>query len=472
MRMTPPTLSMKAKRFALVAFSVLLALGACEIPVFAQGTTFTYQGSLSLGGIPASGVYDFTFALFDNNAAGQQIGVTSTNLGVAVTNGVFSATLDFGANFPGAPRWLRIGVRANGGGAFTLLNPLQGLTPTPYAITAASAGSVLAGNVVGTVALAQLPASIVTNGSGNLNLQGSFTGNGSGLTNLSANVLAGLPPQYRPGMAYIPAGTFIMGDTIHDGDIANTTPISVTLSAFYMEVNLVTLSQWQSVYYWATNHGYSFNYPGSGTAPNQPVQNVNWFDCLKWCNARSQQAGKNPVYYSDAAHTKIYTNGETSTYFPVWNASGYRLPTEAEWEKAARGGLIGQRFPWGNIINQNLANYTGATGSYAYDAGPDGMNDFGTVVGTAAATSVVGSFAPNAFGLYDMAGNLDAWCYDWSDSPYAGGTDPRGPDSGPTRIVRGGSWGDGANICRVANRNGGYPALGYDRIGFRCVTAP
>ena len=89
------------------------------------------------------------------------------------------------------------------------------------------------------------------------------------------------------------------------------------------------------------------------------MQTVNWYDCVKWCNARSQQEGLTPVYYTDAGLTQVYTNGETTTVYANWTANGYRLPTEAEWEKAARGGLSGQRFPWGNTITESQANYYG-----------------------------------------------------------------------------------------------------------------
>jgi formylglycine-generating enzyme required for sulfatase activity len=88
------------------------------------------------------------------------------------------------------------------------------------------------------------------------------------------------------GMALIPAGAFRMGDTL-DGNRNATPPISVTVSAFYMDTNLVSYSQWQSVYNWATNHGYGFVHAGSGKVANHPVQRVDWYDVVKWCNARS-----------------------------------------------------------------------------------------------------------------------------------------------------------------------------------------
>ena len=109
-------------------------------------------------------------------------------------------------------------------------------------------------------------------------------------------------------MALIPAGPFTMGDTL-DGE-SDAIPTNVYVSAFYMDMNLVSFSQWQSVYNWATNNGYSFDNAGSAKAANHPVQTVDWYDCVKWCNARSQQAGLTPVYYTDAGLTQVYTNGD------------------------------------------------------------------------------------------------------------------------------------------------------------------
>ena len=203
------------------------------------------------------------------------------------------------------------------------------------------------------------------------------------------------------------------------------------------------------------------------------MQTVDWFDCVKWCNARSQQAGRTPVYYTDAGYTHIYTNLESYTVYMNPAANGYRLPTEAEWEKAARGGLSGQRFPWGNNIDESLANYYGATASYTYDLGPNGYNTVGSVGGTSPATSPVGSFAPNGYGLNDMAGNVLEWCWDWYGTPYGqpSNTNPTGP-VGPlsNRVLRGCSWDHYANYARCANRTDAYvPNFANYYIGFRCV---
>ena len=116
---------------------------------FAQGTAFTYQGRLNDGGTPASGAYDLTFAVFDAASIGAQVGATLTNAAVAVSNGLFTVTLDFGAGiFTGPDRWLEIGVATNGDGGFVTLSPRQALLPAPYAIYANTASTVVLGSVV------------------------------------------------------------------------------------------------------------------------------------------------------------------------------------------------------------------------------------------------------------------------------------------------------------------------------------
>jgi len=255
-----------------------------------------------------------------------------------------------------------------------------------------------------------------------------------------------------------------MGDTLDSESDAK--PTVTYVSAFYMDVNLVSYSQWQSVYNWATNHGYTFDYPGSGKASTHPVQTIDWYDAVKWCNARSEMEGKTPAYYTDAELSVPYRSGEVAPHVN-WNA-GYRLPTEAEWEKAARGGASGQRFPWGNTISESQANYYGCTGCYSYDLGPNGFNAI-FATGAYPYTSPVGYFAPNGYGLYDMGGNVWEWCWDWYGTPYAGGSNPRGPASGSDRVDRGGSWGYNAIGCRTPSRDDYDPTFSSILIGFRSV---
>jgi uncharacterized repeat protein (TIGR03803 family) len=280
-------------------------------------------------------------------------------------------------------------------------------------------------------------------------------------------------PAIPSSMALIPAGAFAMGDNL-DGE-SDAIPTNVIVSAFYMDANLVNYSHWLSVYNWATNHGFGFANAGAGKAANHPVQTADWFDTVKWSNARAQQAGLTPVYYTDAGLTQVYTNGEATVY-ANWAANGYRLPSEAEWEKAARGGLSGQRFPWGNTISESQANYYAYpnppnSGGYTYDLGPYSGSNTNFDTGGDPYTSPVGFFAPNGYGLYDMAGNVFEWCWDWYGTPYGQptNTNPTGPTTGVFRVLRGGLMGDVAFYARCAFRADDFPVNFYNYFGFRCA---
>jgi formylglycine-generating enzyme required for sulfatase activity len=289
---------------------------------------------------------------------------------------------------------------------------------------------------------------------------------------VNTNLIFALNPP--SDMALIPAGSFTMGDTFGEAAAAgwlDEVPLhTVYVSAFYMDKYDVTKALWDSVYSWAITHGYSFDHAGSGKASTHPVQTVSWYDCVKWCNARSEQAGKVPAYYTTSAQTTIYRTGQVNmgNSWVKWG-SGYRLPTEAEWEKAARGGASGQRFPWGNTITESHANYSASPSSYVYDV--NSYSGYNTNY-----TSPVGSFAPNGYGLYDMAGNVSQWCWDWYGSyGSASQTDPRGPASGSLRMQRGGNCYDYAFWCRAAYRyfNDYFnPPFSGNSVGFRSVLPP
>ena len=280
-----------------------------------------------------------------------------------------------------------------------------------------------------------------------------------------------LVPLAPGGMALIPAGSFQMGDSFNDTPEGwGERPVhTVFVSAFYMDKYEVTKALWDEVKGWSGGNGYGFGNPGLGKAANHPVHSMNWYDVVKWCNARSQKEGRVPAYYTDAALTQVYKTGEVAAYVK-WDA-GYRLPTEAEWEKAARGGASGHRFPWSDAdtITHSRANYNSNSG-YPYDVSATRgyhptFND-----GVYPYTSPVGHFAPNGYGLYDMAGNVWEWCWDWYGSYSSGSqTDPRGPASGSARVIRGGSWENGTVYLRCASRSYDSPSFRDSYYGFRCA---
>jgi hypothetical protein len=140
-----------------------------------------------------------------------------------------------------------------------------------------------------------------------------------------------LDPAAPPGMVLIPAGSFTMGNCMNpsEGNPDELPLHTVYVSAFYMDKYLVTKSLWDTVYQWAIVHGYTFDYAGSGKASTHPVQNIDWYDCVKWCNARSEEEGRVPAYYTDVGLSVRYRSGQVAPYVN-WSA-GYRLPTEGEW---------------------------------------------------------------------------------------------------------------------------------------------
>jgi formylglycine-generating enzyme required for sulfatase activity len=250
-------------------------------------------------------------------------------------------------------------------------------------------------------------------------------------------------------MLLVPGGKFTMGDGRKTkGPLGPTHEAEV--SPFYLGKHEVTQKEWIEVYDWALQNGYDFSYDGlqMGSVPvspgdNYPIVNATWYDMVKWCNARAEKEGLTPVYYTSEFRTEVYRvdNLDLLDTFVDWDAAGYRLPTEAQWEYASRGGLEEKLFPNGDTLDDGLANYD---------------NSVGTL-------SVVGSYPANGYGLHDMAGNAFEACWDWYykdwySNPDAAGKDTHGPKSGidgfegTLRIVRGGSYRKALKFSEVSYR--------------------
>ncbi len=282
------------------------------------------------------------------------------------------------------------------------------------------------------------------------------------------------------GMVYIPGGTFQMGDNYEEGNSGELPVHYVYVSPFLMDKYEVTSNLWNDVYTWATSNAYSFDNAGTATSNDHPVHTISWYDSVKWCNARSQKEGLTPVYYRTSALSVVYTNGQTNLASDCvnWSANGYRLPTEAEWEKAARGGFSHDHYPWPSFGSNYTDHIDGARANYLNSGDPydNGTTPVGYYNGSQVITgsNAYTNDMVNGYGLYDMAGNLWEWCWDWSDGdwysqPEAVQNDTTGPVSGSIRVLRGGSCFDSDLVyLRCAIRIDDSPDITRVFYGFRC----
>jgi len=233
-------------------------------------------------------------------------------------------------------------------------------------------------------------------------------------------------------MVFIPGGYFIMGDKSRE----DAKPHRVYVSSFYMDKYLVTQEEYERV---------MGENPSKWVGGKNPVEQVTWFDAVRYCNARSELEGLQPCY-------------DTETWECDFEADGYRLPTEAEWEYAARAGT---------------------TGKYFFGNDPKKLKHFAWFKeNSGGRTHPVGKKLPNPWGLYDMYGNVWEWCNDFYKKDYyeeSPERDPKGPKSGKERVVRGGCWNSTAEECSSSYRHKADPTYGdvcigkYDIYGFRCV---
>ena len=253
-------------------------------------------------------------------------------------------------------------------------------------------------------------------------------------------------------MVWIPPGTFVMGSpTSEAGRFSDETQHTVTLTqGFYMGKYAVTQGEYLALMGSNPSYFTTRDYNGNPIPPdlNRPVEQVSWDDATNYCAHLTQQeqaAGRLPAGWV------------------------YRLPTESEREYACRAGTT-TAFHYGNALHGGMANFYDY---YEYDASIGDIYFSNPAVPWLARTTAVGSYQPNAWGLYDMHGNVWGWCRNWYGSyPTGSVTDPQGPSSGSYRVFRGGGWDYGGRCCRSAYRSYYYPSGRSDSIGFRVVLAP
>jgi len=255
-------------------------------------------------------------------------------------------------------------------------------------------------------------------------------------------IASGLAAQQNT-MVQINGGTFTMGSPANEAERgSDEVQRQVTVSSFQMSKYPITQKEYQEI---------MGRNPSVDKGENLPVGFVSWFNAIEYCNRRSQKEGLTPVY------TII---GRRYNWTVTWNrdANGYRLPTEAEWEYACRAGTT-TPFNTGNNITTSQANYNG---NNPYNDNAEGENR--------EMVMPVGSFPANAWGLYDMHGNVWEWCWDWYGAYQAGAqTDPTGAVTGDRRVYRGGGWYGTGRCLRSAARSSVTPLYFFFAAGFRVV---
>lgn len=231
---------------------------------------------------------------------------------------------------------------------------------------------------------------------------------------------------------------------IEGGELPELTRLGkLIVNDFYLGSNEVTWKEWKGVRDWAKTNGYDIGGTGTGSADDHPVHTVTWFEVLKWCNAKSETNGLKPVYWTNG---EVYRRGQI---IPEWKleADGYRVPSEAEWEFAARGGIKSRQYTYSG------SNTLTEVGWYAGNSSAASVN-----LRDGRGTHPVRQKKANELGLYDMSGNLWEWCWD---------------PAGDFRRFRGGSWINSEPYCAISYRGiAGNPDYSNFTNGFRFARTP
>lgn len=265
------------------------------------------------------------------------------------------------------------------------------------------------------------------------------------------------PPSDTIGLTFVKGGWFRRGYTLEqDSGSTDEYPVRrIRVGDFYISKCEITIAEYDSFCYATerqlpSNHGY-----GRG---NYPLMDAGWYDAIEYCNWRSQKEGFKPCYLIDSLHTDTNNLSELDelkwTIQCDWTADGYRLPTEAEWEYAARGGKKRKRYLYSGAKTPDEVAcwFKNKRDSIIYP---------------------VGHTKANALGIYDMSGNVWEWCWDWyhpRSYALAPKRYPTGVSKGEFRCLRGGSWVvDEAKYLRVSNRGYYHPIQSYNYFGFRVI---
>jgi formylglycine-generating enzyme required for sulfatase activity len=259
------------------------------------------------------------------------------------------------------------------------------------------------------------------------------------IASISILFLTSLNAQNNTDMVVVNGGTFTMGSKSENASAEDDEKKehSVTLNSFKISKFEVTVWQWNE--YLKANKLKPNKKPNWGWNDNYPINNITWNEAISYCNWLSKKEKLQPAYFKKGPN-----------YVCDFNANGYRLPTEAEWEFAANGGKLSKQYKYsGNNNAEKVAWYKQNSKNSPH---------------------IIGTKSPNELGIYDMSGNVWEWCNDWYSESYydvSPNNNPTGPEMGQKKVVRGGSWDSELNYLRPSNRICTIPTETHEFYGFR-----